>query len=558
MQRIKEYFETNKERPLCPSSVRQYTRALLLVARKMGHVLLDTPEDQLFAITDYDKIKTYLDTLSLSNRQNKSMILSRYIPFLGLNKQEEEQYVRLYLDISKEAKTPNARPKPYHGPVDAIRYRVKAVPVTLPLVDNKKRVEHKKWPIDPNCMLQIDTLTRAMKDFVGNKLLSAPKYRNLILRLMKIFKQKTLDFLISNVDDIIAWFNTFSLEKVNTPRSYFAPIVRYLYIANPIEEQDYAYRKYLQWVQKLPQSPAAKFRYEQYKGYHSWPELKKQVEKIIESDKTDPLHKMLLALYTDIPPRRSKDFTFMKVNVEDDKTHNILQLHDPPEQSRFIFNSYKTVVKSLPQRVTIQNPVLVERLKQYIQKRKKQPFLLMNRGKILNKDDIQKIMRDTIGKKYNIPSGIRTLRHLYTTYIVMDKNFNPQHFARVAYEMGTSDRMLIQRYATFDLHQLDTMTLQQRQAFLQKTIKDIRAKIRKEDDEEFKNKLKEQDPATDTDDEDEDQVQVPARVDIDNVIDDGENYDDLDDEEYKPKQTKKTRGRPPAPPKKRGRPQKNT
>ena len=118
----------------------------------MGHVLLDTPEDQLFAITDYDKIKTYLDTLSLSNRQNKSMILSRCIPFLGLNKEEKEKYVRLYLDISKEAKTPSAyaRPKPYHGPVDAVKYHVKAVPVTLPLVDNKNT-----WNIKNGQLIQI-------------------------------------------------------------------------------------------------------------------------------------------------------------------------------------------------------------------------------------------------------------------------------------------------------------------------------------------------------------------------------------------------------------------
>ena len=58
-------------------------------------------------------------------------------------------------------------------------------------------------------------------------------------------------------------------------------------------------------------------------------------------------------------------------------------------------------------------------------------------------------MRDEIGKKYGIPSGIRRLRHLFTSYVVVEKQVNPRDLQDIAYKMGTSDTVMIRNYADF-------------------------------------------------------------------------------------------------------------
>ena len=56
----------------------------------------------------------------------------------------------------------------------------------------------------------------------------------------------------------------------------------------------------------------------------------------------------------------------MLINVDDDHEHYILQLTNSGGKPLFIFNSYKTVVKSMPQKVTIDNMHLLKVLTEYV------------------------------------------------------------------------------------------------------------------------------------------------------------------------------------------------
>ena len=47
------------------------------------------------------------------------------------------------------------------------------------------------------------------------------------------------------------------------------------------------------------------------------------------------------------------------------------------------------------------------------------------------------IMQDEIGNKFQIPTGIRRLRPLYTSFVVVDKPVDPHLLQDIAYKMGT-------------------------------------------------------------------------------------------------------------------------
>ena len=67
----------------------------------------------------------------------------------------------------------------------------------------------------------------------------------------------------------------------------------------------------------------------------------------------------------------------------------------------------------------------------------------------LDKSDIEVIMRDEIGKKYNLPTGIRALRHLFGSDIVVDRPVNPRRLEWYAIQMKTSTKELLNRYADY-------------------------------------------------------------------------------------------------------------
>jgi integrase len=138
--------------------------------------------------------------------------------------------------------------------------------------------------------------------------------------------------------------------------------------------------------------------------------------------------------------------------------HNVLVF--TKHEKKFIYNYYKNAKKSYSQEVPITNPLLIKRLEAYLKKYKsdvdkKDPnrirFLFESEDhEPLTKGDIERIMRDDIGKKYNIPAGLRKIRHMFVTHVVIDQKTDPRTLKDIAYRMGTSDLQMVRTYADID------------------------------------------------------------------------------------------------------------
>ena len=123
----------------------------------------------------------------------------------------------------------------------------------------------------------------------------------------------------------------------------------------------------------------------------------------------------------------------MKINETDTGAYNVLIFNE--REKKFI--------------IPIENPELINILKTYLSTHKNNEYLLMRNGEGLNKKDIENIMRDEIGKKYNLPTGTRALRHLFGSDIVVDRPVNPRKLEWYATQMGTSTKELLNHYADY-------------------------------------------------------------------------------------------------------------
>ena len=109
------------------------------------------------------------------------------------------------------------------------------------------------------------------------------------------------------------------------------------------------------------------------------------------------LHKLILSLYTDTPPRRSFDYANVLINKPNDKKSNILIFR--PDEKKFIFNKYKTANKSGPQEIDIKSPSLIKVIQDYLKQHPNDEYLLMKNGVSLNDRQIREILRTEIGSQ---------------------------------------------------------------------------------------------------------------------------------------------------------------
>ena len=114
----------------------------------------------------------------------------------------------------------------------------------------------------------------------------------------------------------------------------------------------------------------------------------------------------------------------MQINKTDTGEYNVLVFND--DEKKFIFNKYKNAKKTGKQIIPIENEDLIRVFKTYLQKHKNNDYLLMRNGEGLDKSDIEVILREEIANKYNLPTGIRSLRHLFGSDIVVDRSVNPR------------------------------------------------------------------------------------------------------------------------------------
>ena len=175
----------------------------------------------------------------------------------------------------------------------------------------------------------------------------------------------------------------------------------------------------------------------------NWEDAVREMQKKIKSSKNE-LHRLILSLYTDTPPRRSLDYAEMLINVQDDRENNILVF--TPKIKKFIFNKYKVSEKRGAQEIDIISPSLIKLLDEHLKKNPNQKYLLMRNNKALNDTQIREIVRKEIGSKEQ-QFGIRMIRRLFATFIIKEKEENPRRLAEYARKMGTSVQMLMSNYA---------------------------------------------------------------------------------------------------------------
>ena len=233
----------------------------------------------------------------------------------------------------------------------------------------------------------VQTLTTAKK---GEPISDSTKYQYTenIKTMMKRMNQTNLDFLVTDIPGVIDFLNktdtpTESRIAYNTrlsSRNFFTVATVFLPLAKTNDPNDRVIAKdqYNQWLEAHPfiKKPGKTKEYGM-----TWVEAVKIMQAKIKNTKNE-LHKLILSLYTDTPPRRSMDYTKMLINQPDDKKNNILIF--TPKVKQFIFNKYKTSYKSGPQTLEIKSPALIKVISEYLDKNPGQQYFLMRNGNALD------------------------------------------------------------------------------------------------------------------------------------------------------------------------------
>ena len=478
MDQFKRYLITN---------TKLSGRSLVTVPSGIRTVLKKLETDDFHALIDKkEQIKDILlgNSYSPATSNSYAMSIKHGIRFLNIGKEKESEIERFYSDISnlstsafKNAKNPNRQIKPrgvrtgvaledYQKALQAVKQIAledRHVPEYMP---SKKRVPRVNIPDtaipDQNLDIfqKINTFKKGLLSNKGepiqdsSKELYAGNIKLVIERYNRHrdFKGKAnLDFTIREVQKVIDWLDSL---PITTRKAFETAIVKFLSLANgTVEEKQKAYEQYTEWLKQQEKHPTSK-RKKEFRGFDystgqenvvfDWKTLQKNVDYLIKNDKKlNDMQKMFILLFTKIEPRRSKDYTSMIVSNNDDKIHNIYKKNT----KQFIFNSYKNMHKTGPQTIDIKNESLIKSLNAYIEKHKKNAFLFEKNGKPLTKDNVQKLLRDDIGKRFKIPFGINAIRHMFATYLHEFKH--PRDLDDYARKMGTSVEML-------RLHYIDT------------------------------------------------------------------------------------------------------
>lgn len=239
---------------------------------------------------------------------------------------------------------------------------------------------------------------------------------------------KNFNFL-KKVDDIKKKLDEY---KNNTQRSYYISIVSAL---KTDDKYKTLYNKYYKIMiakkKEIDETPTTKMNDNQKENWISWDEviniyndLLNKVSQLPKKIKTDKqyntlLDLVILSLYTNIEPRRNKDFQMMNIIKGYDMDDNNINYYNI-DKNELYFNNYKSMKKHGQQKINIPDN-LKEVINLYIKnhpliinkKKFNVPFLVHHNGDPLNKiNSITNILNSIFGKKL----GSSMLRHIYLTY----------------------------------------------------------------------------------------------------------------------------------------------
>ena len=147
---------------------------------------------------------------------------------------------------------------------------------------------------------------------------------------MQRINEPNLDFLVKKIPSVLA-----HLDKTDKPselqdayharlssRTFETVAVGFRPLARTKDhnERILAKDQYNQWLKVHPMLKQKG----QIRDYgKTWTDIVREMTDKVNKSR-NKLHKLILSLYTDTPPRRSMDYTNMLINVPDDHENNIL------------------------------------------------------------------------------------------------------------------------------------------------------------------------------------------------------------------------------------------
>lgn len=147
---------------------------------------------------------------------------------------------------------------------------------------------------------------------------------------------------------------------------------------------------------------------------------------------------ILMGLYTEIPPRRSLDYTAFKIKNIDEKNDNYLQVKKG--KYKIVFNKYKNSSRLGSQVIDIP-PTFGKTLKKFIDKNPYDYLIVNNLGKPVLQNHITKILNRLFDKQ--VSSSL--LRHSFLTHKFGDVDL--QELEKTTEAMGNSKDSLNRTFA---------------------------------------------------------------------------------------------------------------
>ena len=238
-------------------------------------------------------------------------------------------------------------------------------------------VQESSAPIEEQIKAYLETATTGK----GTPLSKTSKYmyRENMKTMMNRMNKTNFDFIVNEVPNMIDYFDQVDNSETGPKKylarmracNFYSAVVAILPIATAqdIYERIVVNDQYNQWLKAHPiiKTPG---KVKDYGG--TWESIVREISDKVKKSKNE-LHKLILSLYSDTPPRRSLDYTDMLISVPDDHTHNILIFK--PDMKKFIFNEYKVAYKKGPQHILITSPPLISIIDDFLKNHPDQKYL---------------------------------------------------------------------------------------------------------------------------------------------------------------------------------------
>jgi len=174
--------------------------------------------------------------------------------------------------------------------------------------------------------------------------------------------------------------------------------------------------------------------------------------KVRDDPKTDTIAKLLLSIYTMIPPRRLTDYYALhiikkKQKTYDNKRNYIIIPKKKNSNITLIINKFKTsdkmgsFVKELPDNIATL-------IKNYVKPEQKYLFTDAKGNKFKTSTSFGTFFTNRLKKYFEKPVSVNTIRHAYIDWFLSKKNITTSDKKKLAYDMGQTNIATQDSYRT--------------------------------------------------------------------------------------------------------------